>query len=239
MTVLKYENYDILSAATAAKMIEQLIGKPTSVFSMASGSSTELCYALFAKEVLSKGIDASQATFIGLDEWVGVLPSNPGSCHWFFTNILFNPLQLKANQFHLFDGMSQDLQEECQIMDAFITNKGGIDMMIVGIGLNGHIGFNEPGVDPEYKSHVIQLEEQTRLTGQKYFGGPTVLEKGITLGLHYFMGAKTSIIMANGNHKTAILQKTIEGERDLNVPATCIQEHKNGFIMADWEAIKK
>ena len=188
---------------------------------------------LFVKKVLTEKINLSQTTILSLDEWVGVPPENKGSCHYFFYNILFNPLQLSPDQFHVFDAMADDLQTECKKMDAVIAERGGIDLMIVGIGMNGHIGFNEPGVSFTNYSHVIDLDETTIAVGQKYFTEATTISKGITIGLQHLMKAKQVLLLANGEKKASVVNQTIEGPVTNNFPASIMQRHNNGIIMID------
>src|SRR5436190_24165000 len=105
------------------------------------------------KKANKEKVDFTQCTFIGLDEWVGISPQVEGSCHFFLETVVFEPLHIHASRVHLFDAMSADLEEECRKMDQAITIAGGIDLMIVGVGMNGHIGFNEPGVSPDLSTH--------------------------------------------------------------------------------------
>ena len=236
MKTIIYKNYDLLSEAVAEKMVLQVLLKPDTVFCLASGNSTRLCYQDFVNKIIENAIDISKSTFIGLDEWIGILPTNPGSCHYFFKHNLFEPLHLAKNQIYLFDGMLNNLEMECMKMDEFIKKKGGIDFMIVGVGLNGHIGFNEPGVSFDYYSHIINLAEMTLNVGQKYFDVPTSLHQGITLGLKHFLDTKTVILMADGIKKADIIQKTLEEEINSNIPSTIIRNHKNAIVMVDEEA---
>ena len=124
---------------------------------LASGQTPRLTCKLFAEKALQQKIDLSRITFIGLDEWVGIPPENEGSCHYFFQHKIFEPLHFSPVTDYLFNAMSANLEKECQKMDKVIAEKGGIDLMIVGIGMNGHIGFNEPGVSFDNYSHVIDL----------------------------------------------------------------------------------
>lgn len=239
MNVIVYKNYEELSEAVAEKMLLQISLKPDSVFCLASGNSTELCYQILVKKIVENSVDISKCSFVGLDEWVGIPPSNSGSCHYFFNKNLFEPLAMDASQIVVFDGMSNNLEEECEKMDRTIKQKGGIDFMIVGVGMNGHIGFNEPGVSTDYYSHVIQLDEVTQSVGQKYFDTPTKLQNGITLGLKYFLESKTAVLMANGAKKADIIKKTLEGKVDINIPATIIHNHQNVLVAIDEAAFGK
>jgi 6-phosphogluconolactonase/glucosamine-6-phosphate isomerase/deaminase len=121
-------------------------------------------------------------------------------------------------------------------MDALIRNNGGIDLMIVGIGMNGHIGFNEPGVSFDNYSHVIDLDETTLTVGQKYFKSKATLQKGITLGLKHLQESKKVLLLANGAKKAGVVTKTVEEEVTNTFPASIMQTHANGFVMVDREA---
>ena len=118
-------------------------------------------------------------------------------------------------------------------MDQLILAKGGIDLMIVGVGMNGHIGFNEPGVSFSNYSHVIDLDETTISVGQKYFKGPVVLMQGITLGLKHLVESKKVFLIANGSKKAEVIKKTIESEISNDFPATIIRNHPQGVVMVD------
>lgn len=228
-----YPNYETLSEAVAQIMFDTIKQKSNAVICLASGHTPLLPCQLFVQKANDKHLHISQATFIGLDEWVGVPPENEGSCHYFFYNILFYPLGLQVGQLHVFNSMDDDLSTECEMMDKLIAEKGGIDLMIVGIGMNGHIGFNEPGVSFKNLSHVIELEKSTIEVGQKYFPTVTTLSKGITLGLQHLMNTTQVLLIANGERKATIVKKAIEEEISNQIPATIMQAHSNGIVMID------
>jgi galactosamine-6-phosphate isomerase len=236
MKVTIYKDYEALSEAAAAIMINAIKQKPAAVLCLASGHTPLLTCQLFVKKVVAEKINLSQVTILSLDEWVGVTPENKGSCHHFFYTTVFNPLQLSPNQFHVFNALADDLQNECAKMDTIIADRGGIDLMIVGIGMNGHIGFNEPGVSFTNYSHVIDLDETTIAIGQKYFTEATTISKGITIGLQHLMNAKEVLLLANGSKKAGVVKQTIEGPVTKNFPASIMQQHSNGSILIDEEA---
>ena len=231
-----YKDYAELSFKIASVIVQQIVEQPTSVICLASGETPLLAYGLMAKIISIQKIDISQCTFIGLDEWVGIPKHNTGSCHYFLRQNVFDPLQLKPYQIKLFNALSDDLRSECDTMDDFIRTKGGINLMVVGIGMNGHVGFNEPGASPELYSHVIDLDNKTQTVGQKYFTEKTSLKQGITLGLKHFMASKIGLIMANGSRKADIMKLALEGEIKTEIPASIIQRHKGGIVMLDEEA---
>jgi glucosamine-6-phosphate isomerase len=156
-----------------------------------------------------------------------------GSCHYDFQERIFNPLNIPSSQYHLFNALATDLQVECDTMDKVIADKGGIDLMIVGIGMNGHIGFNEPGTKFELRSHVVQLDPITKSVGQKYFDQQMQLEKGITLGFEHLLQSKRVLLLANGASKAEVIKQAIEGPVNIDFPASVMQLHSNGAIMLD------
>jgi len=231
-----YKDYKELSIHAADAMLDCVQKKPSAVICLASGDSPKLAYQLFVQKVLKTKTDISACTFIGLDEWVGIPPENEGSCHNFLHIYVFTPLQLSASQVYLFDALPNDLAEECNAMDDFIADKGGIDLMVVGVGMNGHIGFNEPGVSIDNYAHVIELDEITQSVGQKYFNEPVKINKGITLGLQYLLEAELVIMLANGFKKASVIKKALEDTISTDMPATIMRMHANSIIMTDEEA---
>lgn len=236
MQVKIFKDYHDLSDAAANEIIELIKNKPDAVLCLASGATPLLLCRLLVEKVKQQHVDLSQLTFVGLDEWVGIPPSNDGSCYHFFNHELFEPLNFSQNQVHLFDGMSANLEEECLKMDSAIFERGVIDLMIVGIGMNGHIGFNEPGVSFNNYSHVIDLDEITITGGQKYFKNGAILKQGITLGLKHLQDCKKVLLLANGVKKAEVVKNTVEGEVSNSFPASIMQTHHNGLVMADEEA---
>lgn len=236
MQTLSFKNYEELSGYMADFITDSIKNKPNLVLCMASGSTPALTCDLLVQKLEAGKVDYSKLTFLGLDEWVGLPPTNTGSCHYFFHKKIFEPLQLASSQYFLFNALADDLKSECSKMDKVIAEKGGIDIMIVGIGMNGHIGFNEPGTSFTSLSHVAELDEITKSVGQKYFDGPVELGKGITIGFGHLMNTKKVFLMANGSKKAEVIKKAIEGPVTENFPASILQEHANGCILIDEEA---
>jgi glucosamine-6-phosphate isomerase len=235
--LLKIFNDDLqLSEYAADRMLQLLKETPKAVICLASGDSPKLTCELFVKKVKEKKIDISKFFFVGLDEWVGLSPNTKGSCRNDFEKRIIKPLSLSSSQYHFFNGQAENLIHECVLMDKIINDKGGIDLMIVGIGMNGHIGFNEPGVNFNLLSHVIKLDETTVSVGQKYFKEKVVLQQGITLGLAHLLNAKTVFLLANGERKATVIKKAAEGAITNSFPASIMQQHANGFIMVDEDA---
>ena len=236
MKTICFKDYVELSEFAAGEIINAIKNNPSLTLCMASGHTPALTAELLVKKLLEENVDYSGITFLGLDEWVGLSSASEGSCHYFFKTKLFEPLQLKPSQYFLFNSLAGDLKSECAKMDIVIAERGGIDLMIVGIGMNGHIGFNEPGTPFNSLCHVTELDETTKSVGQKYFKEETVLHQGITIGLGHLLRAKKVFLQANGMRKAEVIKKTVEGEVSESFPASIMQQHSNGFVLIDEEA---
>ena len=227
------ENYDALSAQAATEIIELVKQKPDAVLCLASGDTPRLTYSMTAKMAADDSVDFTRCTFIGLDEWMGIPPDNEGSCHYFLQHHVFKPLNISNDHIHLFDGLSANPEEECRKMDKVISDKGGIDLMVVGIGMNGHIGFNEPAESFGQYSRVVELGESTKLVGQKYFRQQTSLTRGITLGLNHLLESKKAILVANGSKKADVIRKALKEKITPHLPASILRNHSNGLVILD------
>ncbi|HEY8398419.1 MAG TPA: 6-phosphogluconolactonase, partial [Flavihumibacter sp.] len=139
--------------------------------------------------------------FVGLDEWQGMNATDEGSCQWHLQQQLFQPMQVSPDRLCFFDGRASNLSAECQRVDQFIREKGGIDIAVLGLGTNGHIGMNEPGTDPTLTAHFAELATSTIQTAQKYFRKETTITGGLTLGIASILAAKHIFLMVSGRHK--------------------------------------
>lgn len=233
MLIEVYNDECTLAKNAAVKMIECVLKKPNSLFCLATGDTPKLTYQFFVQKISEFNIDVSKCFFIGLDEWIEVSSSNPGSCHHFLYKYIFTPLEISENQIHLFNPPVENSRYQCLEMNKYIKSKGGIDLMIVGIGMNGHIGFNEPGVGLSLEAHVIELDKITQITAQKYFETAVFISHGITLGMKQIMDAKEVIALAMGKHKSKIVQAMVNEEINEMLPASFLQQHKKSFLLLD------
>jgi galactosamine-6-phosphate isomerase len=230
------KNYEKMSQAAAEEIIQSIKANPKATLCFASGDTPKRACQILVERIKGEQIDISNCQFIGLDEWIGITPENEGSCTYFLMNYLFKPLNLNPDQYHLFDSDESNSAVECLKMDEFIKKSGGLDCILVGIGLNGHIGFNEPNIPFTNYCHVAELDELTISVGQKYFNATTTLSKGITVGLQHLMEAKKAILIANGSKKAAIMKAVFESEISNQIPATIMRTHPNGLVLIDEEA---
>ena len=229
-----HKDYNELSAAAAAMIIDYVKNKPEALLCFATGDTPKLTYQLVAETAVKDEVDFGQCFIIGLDEWMGVSPDNPGSCHWFLHEYLFNPIGIDSSQVYLFNAFANEKEESRKMNKLIAVN--GIDLMVVGVGMNGHIGFNEPGTDINSLVHVANLDETTTTVGQKYFQDKVEIAKGITVGLKQVMETDTLLMMANGKKKAPVIKRAVEESVSTVFPATLIRQHKNGILMIDNEA---
>lgn len=236
MEIRVFEDYKDLSVAAAAMIIDCIKAKPDALLCFATGDTPRLAYQLTAEIAKDEKIDFSKCFITGLDEWLGIQPDNTGSCHYFLHKYLLNPMHIDPSQFFLFDAMTTKTEMECNRMNKIIFEKGGIDLVVVGVGLNGHIGFNEPGTAIDSMAHVAVLDETTKAVGQKYFRNNVSIDKGITVGLKQVMQAEKLLMMANGIKKAPVIKRAVEKEVSIHFPASLVRQHKNGLLMIDTEA---
>jgi glucosamine-6-phosphate isomerase len=225
-----------LSGYVAGQIVETVEHKPNALLCLATGDSPLLSYEMTASGARDRNIDFSSSYFVALDEWVGIAPEDPGSCTFFLRKYILGKLSLQERNVHLFNGISSSPGEDCKSADEFIRSHGPIDLMVVGIGMNGHVGFNEPGTPEDLGSHVIELDEVTRSVGQKYFSGVKDLARGITLGWRHIFEARKVILIATGKHKANITSKSLQGMVSAQVPASLLRKHPGAVFCADQDA---
>ncbi len=233
------DNYQELSEKVADVVINLVKKKKNAVITFPSGDSPLGLLRCLVKKAKDGVVDFSSCHFVGLDEWVGMDISDEGSCQHFMYNEFFIPLGIHPDQITYFDARSNNLDRACKQVDEEVSKLGGIDLVVLGIGMNGHLGFNEPGVSEELYSHSIELDEVTKVVGQKYFPGKTLLTKGISLGLKQIMNSGEVILIANGAKKAPIIRQTVEGAIGNEVPASLMRRHPRATLYIDREAAQE
>lgn len=233
MQVVVGETYKSMSEKCVHDLLEFIQPLKNPLLCTASGDTPKGMYAELIKQVRENKIDISHWHFIGLDEWVGMNGSDEGSCRYHLDNDLFRPLQIAEDKIIFFDGRSKNLQAQCDGVEDYIHLAGCIDVAILGIGMNGHVGMNEPGTPPELHSHIADIDTMTQAVGQKYFKKEQQLTKGLTLGLATLQEAGFLMLLANGTKKAAIIRKIFEEEPSPQLPATLLLAHKKICIYLD------
>ncbi|MDP9075945.1 MAG: glucosamine-6-phosphate deaminase [Bacteroidota bacterium] len=233
MKIRTYAGYNEMCRAAAEMIVNQVKQKPDSLICLTSGYTPAGIYKLLVQYTKEKRVDFSNCYFVGLDEWVGMDKSDAGSCTNFLYESFFTPAKIKASRMMVFDAKATDLDASCTAMDNFIKVHGPLAIMLVGVGLNGHIGLNEPGVDFNSYAHHSPLAPITIEIGQKYFKQQTQLTEGITLGLKHLQEAQIPMLLASGKKKAEIIALALQGEVTNRVPASIFQTLPSAYVMLD------
>jgi len=239
MKIFVTDNYEKMSKHAADDVVEIMQSRKDPLICTASGHSPAGLYKEIIERAGSRQLNTSHWFFVGLDEWIPMNGNDEGSCRYHLNKELFLPLQTSDHKICFFDGRAKDLQAECVKTEDFIQQHGGIDVAILGVGMNGHVGMNEPGTSINSCSHVADLAPTTQQVGQKYFAKEQKLVKGITLGLQTLMEAKNIILVISGKQKADITQKILEDKISENLPATLLRNHPALKIYLDSDAASK
>jgi len=236
MQVIVCNTYEEMSLRAAEDLIAAMGSRNEPLLCPASGDSPAGLYRNLVAKVNQKDLDVSGWRFLGLDEWVGLNGGDEGSCRWHLDRELFGPLHAREEHLFFFDGREEDLASQCRQAEAFIAFHGGLDATILGLGLNGHVGMNEPGTSVTSRTHISTLDPITAQTGQKYFKEAQTLTNGITLGLGTILDSRNIFLLVSGAKKASIVKTVLEGEISEKVPATMLRRHPGLRIYLDGEA---
>lgn len=236
MNISISKTYEEMSRKAANDLLDFLSSVQYPLLCTASGDSPKGLYQELKKKVHEKGIDVSDWKFLSLDEWSGMNANDEGSCRFHLNNDLFNPLNLDKDQITFFDGKAQKPDEECERIEKLISENGGIDVSVVGLGLNGHVGMNEPGTSAASRTHVAEIHPVTQQTGQKYFTNERNLTHGLTLGIQNLMESKFVMLLVSGKKKAEMVKKVVEEEITNEVPASLLKNHPNFYLYLDLDA---
>jgi glucosamine-6-phosphate deaminase len=228
-------------AYAAARLVaDQLNTKPKSVLGLATGETTTHLHRALVTLAQQGEIDFSQATTFQVDEYVGVQRDNPASCYARMEAQLFKHVPLRADAIHFPDVLADTLEQACLDYENLIQQHGGIDLQILGIGINGHIGFNEPGTSFDSITHITGIAPQTVAAKAAMFGSAeAVPRQGMTMGIKTIMHAQQILLLAYGEGKAAIMAQALTGPITPAVPASVLQLHPNLGVVLDEAASKE
>lgn len=240
MNIHIFKSYEDLSKKAAEIIKSQIEIKYNSVIGFATGSTPLGTY----KELINmykEGLDFGSITTFNLDEYYGLPSSDVNSYHYFMYNNLFNHINVDKEKIHIPDGESQDVQKFCRDYEQSIAEAGGIDLQILGIGKNGHIGFNEPDDNMDVPTHLTGLTEDTINVNSRFFASiDQVPKQAITMGLGTIMRSKRIILLASGEDKAEIIEKMLKSPVvTTNIPASFLFLHNNVDILVDEKAASK
>ncbi|WP_455540138.1 glucosamine-6-phosphate deaminase [Terrisporobacter sp.] len=237
MRIIVYQNYQLLSKKAAQIIASQIILKPNSILGLATGSTPIGTYKNLIKMYEEGLIDFSKVTTFNLDEYYQLPIDNNQSYHFFMNDNLFNHININKENIHIPNGMAKDIDNECLNYDKIIDNSGGIDIQLLGIGNNAHIGFNEPTINFNKKTHIVTLDESTRKANARFFSSlEEVPTKAITMGTGSIFKSKKILLLASGKNKAKAIYNTVYGEVTPEVPSSILQFHQDVILILDTEA---
>ncbi|NYT66565.1 glucosamine-6-phosphate deaminase [Alcaligenaceae bacterium] len=218
-------------------LINRIKNKPQIVLGVATGGTMEPIYARFVEQVRQQQLDVSQLTSFNLDEYVGLSADHPKSYAAYMRQHLFDPLGFDGSRNYLPDGLAQRLDEHCLEYSAKMQQHGGIEFQLLGVGGNGHIGFNEPGTPFDSRCHVVQLSEQTRIDNSRFFAENAIVPaSAITMGMQDIMDAQEILLVATGQSKAAIVAEYVKNDITADIPFTVLKRHPKAKIVLDQAA---
>jgi len=237
MKILVCKNEQEMGKKAAEIVLSQVATKEDSVLGLATGSTPVTMYQELIKMFESGHLDFSTVTTFNLDEYCHLPQSNPQSYYTFMQEHLFSKVNIASDAINLPNGMAADFEAECKQYDQKIKEAGGIDLQVLGIGNNAHIGFNEPNQHFETGTHVVELDESTRQANARFFNSlEEVPTQAITMGIGSIFKSKKIILLASGTGKAQAIFNTVKGKVQPDVPASILRLHANVTLVLDEEA---
>ena len=239
MKIIRAKDYKDMSRKAANIISAQVIMKPNAVLGLATGSSPVGTYAQLIDWYNKGDIDFSEVTTINLDEYRG-LPREHDQSYWYFMHKnFFDSVNVQPDRIFVPDGSNPDAAEACREYDAIIQRAGGIDLQLLGIGHDGHIGFNEPGAAFELGTHCVDLTKETIEANKRFFNNDETLvpRQAYTMGIKTIMQARKVLMVASGADKAQIIKKAFFGPVTPEVPASILQMHPDFILVGDQDAL--
>lgn len=233
MKVILCENYEEISEKGASIVKAQILLKPDCVLGLATGSTPKGLY----KKLCGSDLDFSKISTFNLDEYYPLKSSDPQSYHTFMNENLFSKININLKNTHILDGECSDPSAECENFEKLIEKSGGIDLQLLGIGRNGHIGFNEPAETLKCRTHIVELTKSAIKANSRFFKSEDEVPKmALTMGVGTILSAGSIIIMASGADKHYAVKHLLDNEITTKVPATILKAHRNTVLICDKEA---
>lgn len=240
MKIYKATDYKDMSRKAANIISAQVIMKPDCVLGLATGSTPIGTYQQLVEWYKKGDLDFSGVTTVNLDEYKGLPRTNDQSYYYFMHQNLFDQVNVNPESTHLPDGMEPDSEKECARYEELIHSLGGVDLQLLGLGHNGHIGFNEPGEAFEKETHCVNLQERTIEANKRFFASADeVPRQAYTMGIKTIMQAKRILVVASGEDKADIVAKAFFGPVTPAVPASILQMHNDVTLVGDEAALSK
>lgn len=239
MKLIVVNNYEELSKVAAKEFSKVIKEKENAVLGLATGGSPVGMYKELIKMYEKKELNFSKITTVNLDEYIGLNPEHNQSYRYFMNNNLFNHINIDKSNTFVPNGLAEDLEAQCKEYDQKISELGGIDIQLLGVGNNGHIAFNEPNNELSSGTHIISLTDNTIEANARFFDNiDDVPRKAITMGVGGIMKAKKIILIASGESKAEAIKGIFSGKITTANPATMLQMHRDVTVIVDEAAAK-
>ncbi len=234
MKVIKANDYDTMSKEAAEIIYEAIKNKPDITLGLATGSTPHKMYEYLADMLNENQIDLSNVHTVNLDEYVGLGADDPQSYHYFMHEEFFDKVDIPLENTHLPDGKAEDLQAEVENYEKLIKDLGGIDLQLLGVGRNGHIGFNEPGTPFDSTTQVVGLTDLTIKDNSRFFEKvEDVPTEALSMGLKTIMDTKSILFLASGEGKHYAVDALLNGEVTEEIPVTILRKHEDVTVIVD------
>ena len=238
MKIYQEKDYDALSRRAANLISAEVIRKPDCVLGLATGSTPVGTYRQLSAWNQKGDFSFKDVRTVNLDEYLGLLPTHDQSYRYFMQENLFDKIDIPFEHTHVPDGMAADPEQECRRYDELVRSLGYADLQLLGLGRNGHIGFNEPGDCFRKETHVVELTQNTIEANARFFENEAAVpKKAITMGIGCIMAARRVLLVASGANKAEAVYRTVCGPITPQCPASILQLHNDVVIVGDEEAL--
>ena len=240
MKIIRTKDYEEMSRKAANLISAQILLKPDCVLGLATGSTPIGIYDQLVEWYKKGDLDFSTVKTVNLDEYKGLTRDNEQSYYYFMHHHLFDRVNIDEENTHVPNGKVENGDEECLRYEALIASMGGVDLQLLGLGRNGHIGFNEPAADFPKITHCVDLTESTIEANKRFFASADeVPRQAYTMGIGTIMKADKILVVANGEDKADAVAAMVQGKITPEVPASILQLHNNVILVADEAALSK
>lgn len=232
--LIRVKDYNDLSKKASEILLKKVKNSQFLTLGLPTGSTPIGLYKLLVQDFLRSYTTYEHVTTFNLDEYIGLKPNHPNSYAYFMNKHLFHHIDIPVNQIFIPSGITENPINQCDEYEEQILSHGGIDLLFLGIGSNGHIGFNEPGTPFTSRTHVVNLDEKTIIDNSRFFKNINdVPKQAITMGLETIMTSKEIILLVSGKSKAEIMKALLDSEPSENLPASILKTHHNVTIIAD------
>jgi len=238
MKLIEVKDYQHMCEVAASYIIEKVQANPKMTLGLATGGTPLGTYERLIEDFQQGNTSYKQVVTFNLDEYIGLTRDDPNSYRYYMNQNFFERTDIKLENTFVPNGVATHLEKECLEYEELISSHGGIDLQLLGIGSNGHIGFNEPGASFQTFTHVVDLTESTREANSIYFEKVELVpKKAITMGIATIMRSKEILLLVSGEHKKEALARLLKGEVTEQFPASILKSHSSVIIVADEAAM--